>query len=762
MKGYSTKTLEKMAREKCKTFCCQEAKAAANDLIAYLGPAEECPNRHVQEIKRYCIQFVISMPADICPDEVTKEYFLRLTEKTDNMLPKGKKGFGIAVVKAFTSFIRNGLYNKYELSSWDDPELLDNLDDRYFRSSLLLWNALDENTPFSQMRVVPFKSKYHKKATLRLLVFDTKSKFLQDLLVELFFAVRKFNTFVCSHETQVITRRFEESFGSLPVPTNVMGFTPETFQQQILFFYHHASMDEVGIMKAIYLHIIQNLQGADTPFTVENGMEIGYISRCDVVECLKEGYRSIRLSSLEEVPSFDNWLVVVDDQTGKCRDILRKNRLVQVSFGDISLKYKGICKRWFINKKDTIVTTHRAYYLLHIKRFLSDLEMRHGKVQPLRGTDTEITLQDVNSYIFKDGKANTKARAALSSFLSYLRCTGEISVAPACFKYFPSVSVTSNNGDIEGYIPMEDFQKLSDGLYEKSQQKRALPIHKIVYEMFVMVSQLELRPSSVLSLRLSNIREYGGGQHYILVPTKTSNSHLKSYGIPQIIYESLQNVVKYTAEYRETAPQNIKDMLFITPNGKVVSEDTVSRIMKVVCRKIGLKEYTIRNVRKAYMTNVAGSIRRSEGSAVGYEQVFDHKDLKTTYGNYAIISKGECLMAVSKEESVKLNEKVRKRVKPDVNMDRKQLVSDGAGYCQQESCHIDGMADCFVCPQFITSLSFYDSFVRKREKIRKLLATEGFGKEIQEGYLLILNIIDMYITAMDEIRASESGKVELL
>jgi hypothetical protein len=119
-------------------------------------------------------------------------------------------------------------------------------------------------------------------------------------------------------------------------------------------------------------------------------------------------------------------------------------------------------------------------------------------------------------------------------------------------------------------------------------------------------------------------------------------------------------------------------------------------------------------------------------------------------------------MAVSKEESVKLNEKVRKRVKPDVNMDRKQLVSDGAGYCQQESCHIDGMADCFVCPQFITSLSFYDSFVRKREKIRKLLATEGFGKEIQEGYLLILNIIDMYITAMDEIRASESGKVELL
>ena len=180
--------------------------------------------------------------------------------------------------------------------------------------------------------------------------------------------------------------------------------------------------------------------------------------------------------------------------------------------------------------------------------------------------------------------------------------------------------------------------------------------------------------------------------------------------------------------------------------------------MKRVCRNNGIREYILRNLRKTYMTSVAQSIRKSGGSAVGLEQLFDHKNLETTFISYIRISKEDIMMTICSKKAIKLEDKVRKHIKKNIEMDAKQLVSDKAGYCQREECRMDGMADCFVCKFFITSLSFYDSFVLKREKIKKMLATEAFGEELREGYLLIRKVLDMYIAVMNDMREAESGE----
>ncbi|MCR5756744.1 MAG: hypothetical protein K6F95_02410 [Selenomonas sp.] len=165
---------------------------------------------------------------------------------------------------------------------------------------------------------------------------------------------------------------------------------------------------------------------------------------------------------------------------------------------------------------------------------------------------------------------------------------------------------------IEGCIPEDDFKKLIDGLSEKSQQDGALPIHKIAYAMVAVVSLTGMRTSSILALRLSDISDIktiGRGVYGITIVTKTSPYRV-TYVIPSIAYNIFQKVIEYTADYRENAPQNIKEMLFITPKGKVTA-DAVNCIMKDVCRDVGIKEYTLRNVHKTYRVNFAMLFRDS-------------------------------------------------------------------------------------------------------------------------------------------------------
>ena len=133
----------------------------------------------------------------------------------------------------------------------------------------------------------------------------------------------------------------------------------------------------------------------------------------------------------------------------------------------------------------------------------------------------------------------------------------------------------------------------------------------------------------------------------------------------------------------------------------------------------------------------------------GLEQLFDHKSTTTTLKFYAKFTEEEILMTICNEKAITPLEKVRKHIEPDVVRPHKYKVSDGAGYCKQEACNIDGMAECFVCKHFVTSLSCYDSFVIKKQKLESLLEKDELGDEIKEGYDLILRILNMYIVAME-------------
>ena len=745
-----TKPIEEMAREKLGEFRSKEAIAVASDLLECMDSVSGISDYSLG-IKRMYAKFILAMDNDICPEKVTRKYFaglLRRYIKADSMIHRGS---GPHFVKMFVTFIRRGLYNKQEMSGWDNSDVL-SLDNGSLNSFYVLHKALNTDAPSKQMQIVRGWNPSKQKSSFRLFVFDDESEFIKDLFRDAFVNSSKFQAYVCFDKDLIVMQRFKESFGDLSLPTNIMEFTPETFRQQAMFFHSQTTSKQVKGIKSLYMHII-NRQGKNTPFTLENGMDISFVGRGDVIKCIQEGYQTVRLSALQEVPSFDNWMVAFDPQTGICVDIQNQNRHKKCSFQDVPAEYKDVCKRWFVFSNGTALI-YKVKYLPCIKEFLQEVENTSQKIHSLRTADSGITFRDVTTFINRDGQTCEWRRKAIFSFLNYIRITSGVPIDPACFKYIPS-NRRKTDEDEKRHVPQDDYIQLLEGLREISQKEDATPIHKISFAVFVILTLLELRPASLLSLRISDIREYGANQYCVLVPTKTSRSHKKTYNIPKLIHEVLLKVMEYTAKYRSNVPPNIRDMLFITPNGKVANSDLVSRVLRKVCSQCGIGQYTLRNIRKTYMTNVAKSIRDKGGSAVGLEQLFDHESIETTFRAYVKISDEEILMAISDTKTVHYDSKIKNHIKSDVDMDKKQLVSDGAGYCQKELCTIDGMADCFICPHFITSLDFYDSFVLKRDKIRSLMETDGFGEEIREGFLLIIRILDMYIAEMDALIASK-------
>lgn len=746
-----TKTMEEMAREKIGEFRSKEAIAVASDLLECMEAVSGFHKNYVLHKKVLYAKIILAMEIDVCPEKVTKKYFADLMRRYIKGNSIAGKGDNHLFVKIFVIFIRRGLYNKQEMSGWDNPDVLC-LDNGSLNSFYVLYKALNTDVPFKQMQVVYGWNPYKKKNSFRLFVFDDESDFIKDLFKDAVANSDKFRSYAYYDKDLFVTQRFKESFGDLSLPTNLMEFTPETFRQQVMFFYNETTSMQVKGIKSLYMYII-NRQGETTPFTLENGADISFVERVDVVKCIQEGYRTVKLSTLHEIPAFDNWMITPDPHTGICSDIRNQNRLRKCSFQGVPMEYKEVCKRWFISKNGFSLIQNVGY-LPCIKEFLQEIEETHRKVRSLRTSDGGITFRDVTTFIDKDGQTSEWRRLAIFSFLNYIRITGEISVDPACFRYISS-NRRQGDEDEKKPIPKDEYIQLLNCLREISMKEDVPSIYKITFALFVILSLLELRPNSLLSLKISDIREYGSHQYCVVVPTKTSRSHKKTYSIPKLIYDVLNKVKEYTAEYRSHAPYNIRDMLFLNQNGKVVNGDLVNRILKKVCSQCGIGKYTMRNIRKTYMTNVAKSIRDKGGSAVGLEQLFDHESIETTFRAYAKISDEEILMAISDTKTIHYDSKVKNHIKSDVEMDKKQLVSDGAGYCQKELCTIDGMADCFICPHFITSLDFYDSFVLKRDKIRSLMETDGFGEEIREGFLLIIRILDMYIAEMDTLMASK-------
>lgn len=736
-------TYHERALEKAGSFSCPEANRVVDDMLAYRQSILDAPTQsYYNTLQNNTIdRIIIELPLDVTPDMLNKQLIKSLMSMFDGAFT----ATGEIFVHFFVYCMRNGLYNKDEFEVWNDEQVLDKMINS-IRSVIILKQILDNDIE----RYLLYKIKGQK--TYNLIPLNGVNDFLHSLLDQMLHEISYTEFYVTHDSTLEFYNKFAESFGNLPLPTDAWGFTPETFRQQILFYSNQPKAKyTIRMVKKLYLYIIREYQGDKTPFTTANNMTERFICSNHVRELVKEDYRVVRLISGLEPYEFDNWLIERDEKY-TCTDIIKKGRLYKASFSDVPTEFKYIFKRWFMNSGSALYAKINSFPI--IKSFLTYLHDRRSRVIAIN--QSEISFDEIIGYISPITRNLYDYTSVIKSFLQFLVEADLYPVNPATIKYMPTGDKHEKDKDIVN-IPEEHYQKMLEGLSRISKDENTFEINKIAFAVFIIQSLCELRTGSILSLTLEDIKEFSSGQYCITSNTKTSRGHKKSYAITPFLYKVFQRVIAYTAKFRENAPKESRQKLFITYYGNVVTSHSINQIFHKVCDEEGLPYYKLSNVRKTYMTNVARHARQNGRSLSGLEQLFDHKSTTTTLKFYAKFTEEEILLTICNQKAITPLEKVQKHIEPEVVRPNKYKVSNGAGYCKQEHCNIDGLAECFVCKYFVTSLSCYDSFVAKRRKIEKLLGSSDLGDEIKEGYDLIFRILNNYIEAMDELRGEETA-----
>ena len=549
-----------------------EAKKVVADMLVYQKKILKNKSLGDKYILDRCLlidHIIINLPLRITPDKVNRKFLLKFIEQLNK-----HNGNGCVLVQFFICCFKNGLYNKNELEAWNSPEIWETLTNSV-RSISIIQEYLALEEPIDKF--VLYKRPIYKQVYF--IPLNGMNSFLEKLLPKLLPKLGYNNYLGMKTCTYMFFYLFVKSFGNLPLPKDIWGFTPDTFRQQVLFYSNEKFYkNNLYMLKQLYITVIREYQGEQTIFTIANGMTEQFINSNHVTHLIKNDYHMVQLISTLEPYEFDNWII---EKTGNytSSEIGDKGRLFNPTFTDVPIEFKNILKRWLMYNHHSVRV--KSIFFPKIKKFLQYLVKRREKTTSIIN-DKTILFEEVIDYI-NSIKTKCFSTDFLKDFLQFLQETKLYPVDMACIKFIPSGSKGSSEKDITP-IEEKDYYKMLEGLSNLSKDDHAYAIYKIAFAVFIVMSLSELRISSILSLSLEDFKEYGKGQYCVMSNTKTSRGHKKTYGITPFIYKVFQRIINYTARFRENAPENIKKMLFITPYGKVVDGHTINRVFYKVCK----------------------------------------------------------------------------------------------------------------------------------------------------------------------------------
>lgn len=554
---------------------------------------------------------------------------------------------------------------------------------------------------------------------------------------------------------------FAESLSGT-MPKSIDEITPETFKFQVIRMIEAGcNRYDLSLLKTFYKALLLRYPESTVQFT-NNGIDYNFLLLDNACHLIYDGYHLVRLSNRTIPLDFDRWCIVPDAsaKNNECSDVLLMNRYKAITFEDIkSNELKTACKRWFY--VSPMILNQKLLCLRIIKDFLKYRESMHQQVKSInvnqRLNDSMITYSDMIRYYNYTTGTEKKNRSntiiSLSSFFRYLKESKAYLIDDACFSYMPTRESNRNKNTIIHDIPAipeNDYKKIASVLQDRcNDSNNSTSSDKLTYVLFIMQSLTELRTSTILSLSIDDLMEYGKGsnQYYLMCNTKTTGGKKIAVGITPFMYNLLQRVITYTAQYREQAiDSNTKHKLFLSINGRIIQCNNINRHLKSACISAGLQTvYTLQNVRKTYMTTVARNAQQNGLSVIGIPQLFGHKSADTTLHFYTKFTEEEILMSVCAQSDIT----------PPINTDQhnketETTISSSCGHYQS----IDELAECLICRYFIATpdyIPLFESYKQKIEDIlhnKEIIISLGLGKI--EEYQLILRYVSMYISALKE------------
>lgn len=296
-----------------------------------------------------------------------------------------------------------------------------------------------------------------------------------------------------------------------------------------------------------------------------------------------------------------------------------------------------------------------------------------------------------------------------------------------------------------------------------------------------------LRLCDILSLEVNCAHEAAFSGYEIRYYNHKERREGNAISIPFNCYRAIQELVKYTDDLRDEAPDICKNALFIhritrsLPNAtkgsiRVISDKGIETWMDKFSESHDIRDENgeLVKIRAHMMRRSLGTHMIADGvSPIAVQNVLDHANLKTTTTYYVgEVDKKRAkvtqkLGIIGKIEDVpdSVFESPKEKEWFLAHKNTAACLSDG--YCTKEITRDGELCEklvardkCYRCPKFITTPEFLDALIARRDRLMQQIEN-GIavgGAHYADHFTKTIEVLNEIISALTEIKRSGDEK----
>ena len=493
----------------------------------------------------------------------------------------------------------------------------------------------------------------------------------------------------------------------------------------------------------------------------ENNIANKIFLRPGALNLLIQGYSIEYYNPLDGTPLSDKWFLMYDAKydTGTYH---KASDSMAIDFSDIHNElFKKLAKSflWHYN----ISINKKATMLLLIKEALNYIDdLRKGqklsiycknKVEEY-GNITENEAYAYKMYVRATKKSEVTAANAIydfSRFLKVIKENNEMDVQESVFRFLKTKCTLENNSNA---IPDKELKKLIKVVEEHAEND----VKGILFSLiFKIALDTEMRISEILSLDVDCVSETSKEGEYILIRKRKSRTIEKE--IEPITSETkrvIDKAIANTKEYRDNAPLDIKNKLFIVPSDRMVQVRCITlqnfrKYMIACCEEAKVEKYTASNLRDTHMTKARLYKIQHEISDLEHSVLTGHSTKNVDMVHYVDISIETMLESVYGIiiGDVDINGQIVNKLDSQV-ANTENEVSNGCGYCSSKNCDNLTYMDCLMCKSFVTMPSKLYFFEKQLEVMDEKIENSTFPHD-KEDAVNIKRLLVKYIAKIKKL-----------
>lgn len=676
----------------------REVAVAVKRSLLALDGSDAYTQEYALAVKRFATRLMLKWPADLSPADITRDDLRSWYRFRDH---SGRSAAILLVMSAMAatghcpeglSWIADNLALITESASVPSEFLMKAVSSPAGFDSMVLYTAVNPGVDDDRER-------------LYLLALDTDDPGIVNLVASCLSSrsETKGKT-VLGAGGKYYFEHFAELLGELE-PDGPDGLGAATFTAQ------QAAIDACGIAESakadaitaaviLHLHAFRK-RDADRANTPADGLCLPFLERHHFPCEWREGYRAVNYDIDDPVPEFDRWILFPNGIESASIDA-KPGRGEPLDFSDLDGDAAALCKSWVWHSDGAIST--KSQRLNYAKVYFANA--RELSLHPAndRGGLMVVTYADIARALcankVSDGGRHMKA--ALKSLFKHAESRGMAVVQESGRALLETPSVGDDPSDADP-VAESDLRAM---LVDIDAMAAGSPQSRVVYHAVRVECCTPMRMSEILDLKISEVKPMAvPGQWRVDRIAKGHRGATRYIQLSRKAKQCIDRAIEATEELRESAPDVLKDYIFIYEGTrrsvKVLSVRQVNKVLGDVGARHGIACST-KNVRLLYMNHVI-----EEGQAIGFDrlglravtnhtttEVEDRHYLRPDIRNYLEAMHGVTIGT----------EPIKGELAEDASgFADSDLVNDGCGWCRNEECNIEGTADCLLCSGFVTT-----------------------------------------------------------